>query len=123
MGPDLRSSVILEVVVDASTVTGLVAVAVPAAFSTVRTGLGFERRLQGSHGSTQPGQHCVQDVVVGYAQETFAHLYRHVAIAEVIGSTGQRLWVATNDVQHVLILRLHSDQPAICGSQAVAAAQ
>src|SRR3954462_146947 len=51
--------------------------------------LGLERRLDVRDLRAQLAPHLFQHMILGDAQEACADLYRHMAIAEVIGSLGE----------------------------------
>ena len=75
-------AVIVMVIVDLAAVPHLV---VLMAAACIGARLGLEGRLDVGDLCAQLAHHLLENVVLRDAQEAFAHLDRHVAVAEVIG--------------------------------------
>jgi hypothetical protein len=89
----------------------------------VGAGLGLEGPDHRRHARAHALEHGFQHVVLGDAEEPHADFHRHVAVAQVIRGTAQRLDAGAFDVQHALRCRDDLDHAAIRGHHQVAAAQ
>src|SRR5439155_23490658 len=69
----------------------------------VRAGLGLERRAHRSHHRAEPAQHAGEHVVRGEPQPAGPHLYRSMAIAEMVGGTRKRVGVLAPHFDQVLV--------------------
>ena len=68
-------------------------------------------------------EHGLEHVVVEQAQPAVAHLQGHMAIAQVIGGTGQFEGIGAGDVQQLLGTGTDTDNAAILGLQTFAVIQ
>ena len=59
--------------------------------SVISAGCGLERRRKASQLRAETGQHFLEHMVFGQAQETFADFYRDVPVAEVVGAARDRV--------------------------------
>ena len=120
-----RAALLMVIAVVGSMAMGM-AVSVPMTLRRIGPTFGLERQCVLAHDQVHRAQHIGKHMVGFDLQMVGLELYRHVAVAQVVGGTRQVEWRAMlramADIQHGLRRRHNPDQRAVFGHQHIAAA-